>query len=153
MPEMKVGRAHRLCDRSVIEILVVNIEQRRTIDLPQGRDVTDYAGLAIALDGQPIFAVPFANQNDSGNREVRFAECSQRQKRVIDRTESSARGNNDGKPDAPHQVAHQITLAARHEYASLALHNPFVVTARVRQFKSVEIDSDFFLARCQVWRN
>src|SRR5271169_3871910 len=95
MPEMEIGRAHDLLECLMIEMFFIDVKQRRAINFLEDGDVADDAHIAVVLDRVAILNVFVADKSHSANREARFTQRSERQKRVIDCSERCARGNND----------------------------------------------------------
>src|SRR5229473_4187575 len=110
MPEMEVGRAHILGKSLMVELFFINIKQCSTINVLEQGDLADDANIPVMLDCAAILNVLVANEHHTANCHARLAQCGKRQKRVIDRPKRRACGDDDGKTDAQHEIAHQVAF-------------------------------------------
>ncbi len=87
-----------------------------------------------------MFSSPI--EHHSANREARFTQRGERQKRVIDRAQRRARGDDDRESNALYKIEHQVALVERHHHSARAFDNPSPVRRRCRQFERIESDSN-----------
>ena len=94
----------------MIEMFFINVQQRRAIYFLEDGDVSNDAHIAVVLNRAAIINVLGADERHTANREGRLSQRGERQKRVIDRSQRRARGNDDWESDLPHEVSHHIAL-------------------------------------------
>src|SRR5579864_4544950 len=142
-----MSRVHGLSEFGMVEMLFIHYQKRRAMNLLEEMNAADDANVSIVLDSATIFDVFLADEHHSTDRQPVFAQSSERKQRVIDRSQSCARGDEYWKSNASHEVAHQIALVERNHHSACSLNNPFPPRRRRRKFKFAEIYADSSCAR------
>ncbi len=97
------------------------------MEIRQARNFADHADVTEALDRLAIFAVLIPDQDDPVHLQFRRVQRRQRKQRVIHRTETAARSQDDGELQFYHQIEHELLLIHGHEHSAGAFDNEPVI--------------------------
>src|SRR5262249_38811664 len=78
--------------RTELEVVQVNLQERRAVKIRQARDLSYDLCVAIAFDGLAVILVGLPDEDDSVNRYLGGMQSGKRQQRVIDGAQAAARG-------------------------------------------------------------
>src|SRR5579859_260477 len=111
------------CEALADEVLFEDFKQRLPCESPQRGNLPDYPCSSIALDCFLVLRAWRPDQHHSLDRYSTVFETTQRQKRVVNCSQSTARRQDHRKSQMPHKIRHELGVVDGHHHTSCPFRN------------------------------